>query len=139
MTATTKNFNKIDIGPFGDFSKENENSATKKFYKEVLELTGMEFSITAIPSGGAAPFFHSHKQNEELYVVLEGRGQIQLDGELIDIKEGSMINVLPSVSRALRAAKDSQLVYLCVQAKSNSLEQYTKGDGVRHDDDGWKN
>ena len=139
MGTTTKNFNKIDVGAFASFGKESEGPRTKKFYKEVLALTGMEISVTAVPAGGQSPFFHSHKQNEEIYVVIEGSGQMQLDGEVIDLEEGSMISVFPSCARALRASANSQLVYLCIQAKANSLEQYTKTDGVMHEDESWKN
>jgi mannose-6-phosphate isomerase-like protein (cupin superfamily) len=138
MNATTKNFIQTDLGDFSKVGAESGNERTKHFLKEKLALTGMEISVTAMPKGSQSPFFHSHKQNEELYVIVEGSGQMQLDDEVIEVKEGSMVNVLPQCQRALRANPDSQLVYLCIQAKTNSLEQYTKEDGIRHEDVSWK-
>ena len=41
---------------------------------DLLQLTGCELSINALPAGAAVPFVHSHRQNDELYVVLEGEG-----------------------------------------------------------------
>jgi mannose-6-phosphate isomerase-like protein (cupin superfamily) len=98
----------------------------------------MEIYVTSFPAGGKSAFFHSHKQNEELYIFVDGSGEMQLDDDVVDVKEGSMIKVQPKCRRAIRAAADSHLVYLCIQAKENSLQQYTKEDGIRHDDTTWK-
>lgn len=138
MNAKTKNFSKVDLGVFSKLGYEDPTKP-KKFLKDILSLTGMEISVTTIPAGKATPFFHSHKQNEELYIVIEGRGQIQLDDELVDVSEGTMVNVLPEAQRGLRAADDTALVYLCIQAKMGSLEQYTFTDGIKHDDVQWSN
>jgi mannose-6-phosphate isomerase-like protein (cupin superfamily) len=135
----SKNFSHIDIGALAKIGESNEGKADKKFLKEILGLTGMEISITKLPKGSATPFFHSHKQNEELYIVVEGRGQMQLDKELIDVKEGSFVSIPTFCPRALRASTDSDLIYLCIQAKTDSLEQHTKGDGIRHEDIAWQN
>ncbi|HWQ08169.1 MAG TPA: hypothetical protein VN436_03645, partial [Holophaga sp.] len=43
----------------------------KTFLGQVLGLTGMEVSFGALAPGTSMPFLHAHKQNEELYVVLE--------------------------------------------------------------------
>ena len=37
-------------------------------------MTGAEVSISNLPAGAGVPFVHSHKQNEEIYAVLSGRG-----------------------------------------------------------------
>lgn len=138
MNAKTTNFTTVALGPFAEI-QYGENGTPKKFLKETLALTGMEISVTTIPPGEKSPFFHSHKQNEELYIFIEGSGQMQLDDNLVDVKEGSLIKVLPQSKRAIRANADEQLVYLCIQAKENSLEQYTKGDGILNNDIDWIN
>lgn len=38
---------------------------------------------------------HYHKKLTELYYVLEGEGQMELDGELFDVKPGSAILIKP--------------------------------------------
>jgi uncharacterized cupin superfamily protein len=136
MNAKTKTFHVAEVGPFSQIGYEDPKMP-KKFLKDILGLTGMEISVTTIPAGKTTPFFHSHKQNEELYICIEGSGEVQLDDELIPFKEGTMINVLPEARRGLRASADEALVYLCIQAKTNSLEQYTKSDGIKHDDVEW--
>ena len=37
-----------------------------------LALTGCEVSCNNLPAGVAVPFVHSHKNNEECYLVLGG-------------------------------------------------------------------
>ena len=47
-----------------------------------LGLTGCEVSVNQLPAGAAVPFVHAHQQNEELYGILSGAGEIWLDGEV---------------------------------------------------------
>ena len=49
-----------------------------------------------------------------------------LDNETIEVKEGSCVKVLPSAIRTMESKTDLQ--YICVQAKENSLEQFGLGD-----------
>lgn len=44
----------------------------KQFLKDTVGTTGCEISFGTIEPGQAAPFFHSHKQNEEIYIILRG-------------------------------------------------------------------
>ncbi len=49
-----------------------------------------------------------------------------LDNEVVEFKEGTCIKVLPNAVRTMESKTD--LEYICVQAKSNSLEQFGLGD-----------
>lgn len=44
----------------------------KQFVKEATGATSCEISFGTLPSGASVPFFHSHKANEENYVILSG-------------------------------------------------------------------
>ena len=94
----------------------------KQFLKDTVGTTGCEISFGTIEPGQAAPFFHSHKQNEEIYIFLKGEGTITVDNKVIDVKEGSCVKIMPQAARTIEAKTDMQ--YLCVQAKTNSLEQF---------------
>ena len=45
-----------------------------------LELSGCEVSSNHLPAGAAVPFVHCHKENEELYIVLAGKGEFWKNG-----------------------------------------------------------
>ena len=46
--------------------------------------------------------------------------------EVVEVKEGTCVKVLPNAVRTMEAKTDME--YICVQAKSNSLEQFGLGD-----------
>ena len=113
-------FKKEEIGLINEISKNYENG--KVFFNNLLGLTSCEISINEMPSGVNLPFSHKHKQNEEVYIFLKGEGSMTLDNEIIDVKEGTCIKVLPNASRTIQSKTNLQ--YICIQAKSNSLEQF---------------
>lgn len=100
----------------------------KQFIKEATGATSCEISFGTLPSGASVPFFHSHKANEENYVILSGAGRFQVDDEVFDIAEGSVIRVAPGCDRNLRCTSAEPMLYLCIQAKADSLEGYTMTD-----------
>lgn len=95
-----------------------------------LGLTGAEVSINTLPAGGNVPFLHAHKNNEEIYGVLAGKGKVIVDGEEITLNQGDWIKVKPIAKRQFFADKDSEITYICIQVKENSLESFTMDDAV---------
>ena len=118
------NFKNVQIGKLEELGKNYENG--KAFLHDLLGLTGCEISVSSMPKGIKLPFNHKHKQNEEIYIFLKGEGTMTLDNETIEVKEGSCVKVLPSAIRTMESKTD--LEYICVQAKVNSLEQFGLGD-----------
>ena len=97
---------------------------------DVLGLTGAEISINNRPAGAGVPFVHAHKKNEEIYIILSGKGSAVLDGEKVDFAAGDVIRIAPAVKRQFSAAADSPVSWACIQVRENSLEEYTAGDAV---------
>jgi quercetin dioxygenase-like cupin family protein len=52
------------------------------------------------------PMAHSHREQEEAYVVIDGTGRIRLDDEIQDIRKWDVIRVAPGVVRAFEAGPD---------------------------------
>ena len=119
------NFKNVEIGKLDEIGQKYENG--KAFLHDVLGLTSCEISVNSMPKGVKLPFNHKHKQNEEIYIFLKGEGTMTLDNETIEVKEGSCVKVLPEAKRTMEAKTDLQ--YICVQAKSASLEQFGFNDG----------
>ncbi len=119
------NFKITEIGKINEIGKNYENG--KAFLHDVLDLTSCEISVSAMPKGVKLPFNHKHKQNEEIYIFLKGKGVMTLDGENVEFSEGTCIKVLPSAKRTMEAKTDIE--YICVQAKENSLKQFAFRDG----------
>jgi quercetin dioxygenase-like cupin family protein len=59
------------------------------------------------------PRSHSHREQEEAYVVVSGSGRVRLDGEIRDLRRWDVVRVAPGVVRAFEAGPDG-LEYLAV-------------------------
>ena len=101
-----------------------QNVEGKIFLGKELGLTGAEASLQRIAAGEDAPFFHSHKTHEELYVIISGKGEYEVDGEKIAVSEGSIIRVSPSGVRALRNTSDKDMVMMCIQYESKPITDF---------------
>lgn len=97
---------------------------------EALGLTGAEVSINQLPAGAGVPFVHSHKQNEEIYGILSGKGSVVLDGETVQLTAGDWLKVAPAAKRQFSAAGDSGMTFVCIQVKAHSLAGFTADDAV---------
>lgn len=103
----------------------------KIFLKELTQATGTEISFQHLPPHSEIPYFHTHVQNEETYIFLKGSGFFQVDDELFPITEGSVTRVAPNGKRGICNSSEDSMLYLVIQSKENSLEQYSTNDGKR--------
>lgn len=100
----------------------------KQFVKDATGATSCEISFGTLPTGAAVPFFHSHRENEENYIILSGAGRFQVNDEAFDIAEGSVIRVATNSDRNIKCTSAAPLTYICIQAKEGSLGNYTMTD-----------
>ena len=89
-----------------------------------LETKIIGFTATAYEPGEEAGYWHSHSELEEVYVFLEGHGQMGLDDELVEVRPGTVVHVPTDVLRTWRCKPDSptQLRWLCIRAGNEPLE-----------------
>lgn len=113
-----------------NFQKVTVAQEARTELHDKLGLTGAEISINNLPAGACVPFVHAHKQNEEIYVVLSGKGKAVIDGETIALAAGDWVRIAPAAKRQFFAAEDSAICFICIQVKENSLEGYTMTDAV---------
>ncbi len=100
----------------------------KQFVKDATGSTSCEISFGTLPCGAAVPFFHNHKENEENYIILSGAGKFQVNNDVFDVAEGSVIRVSTGCDRNLKCTSAEPMTYICLQAKEGSLEGYTMTD-----------
>jgi mannose-6-phosphate isomerase-like protein (cupin superfamily) len=122
MNTTVKNYQATSIGDI-------QAKGRVTLHKE-LALTGSEISINELPPGVSVPFVHSHKRNEEVYIVVKGKGRFYVDGDEFDVAEGSVIRIDPAGQRCITADSNSPIRYICIQTEAKSLVQFTESDGV---------
>ncbi len=113
-----------------NYTKTSFTNAPRTELHDALSLTGAEVSINNLPSGAGVPFVHSHRENEEIYIILSGKGTAIIDGERVAIKEGDALRLSPKAKRAFSADSSTPLSYICIQTKENSLNSYTAEDAI---------
>lgn len=96
----------------------------KIFLGEELGMTGAEASVQRLSAGEQAPFYHFHKTHEELYVIISGNGEYEVDGVTTNVCEGSIIRVSPEGVRALRNTGDKDMVMMCVQYEAKPITSF---------------
>ncbi len=69
-----------------------------------LERTGL--SLQGLAPNATQPFGHSHKTQEEVYLVLSGSGRVKLDDQIIEVRQWDAIRISPQVTRAVSAGPD---------------------------------
>lgn len=111
-----------------NFKKISVKDEPRVELHDALGLTGAEVSVNVLPAGVSVPFVHSHKQNEEIYGILEGEGIAEIDGETVVLAAGDWLRISPAAKRRFSAAQHSAIKYVCIQVKANSLESYTATD-----------
>ena len=63
-----------------NYNKVTITEDTRTELHDKLSLTGAEVSINHLPAGASVPFVHAHKNNEEIYAILEGAGKAEKIG-----------------------------------------------------------
>ena len=121
---TMTNYSVTEIGSleswrdhFGGFVPETTRDGRRVVDHELKgEVIGM--SATAYEPGEEAGYWHSHSILEEVFVFLEGEGQMGLDDDVIDVRAGTIVQVSPGVMRTWRCTPESptQLKWLCIRA-----------------------
>ncbi len=139
METAIKNGTNYSMGHFGELKGLGQylykpknipgEFPGKLFLKQQLNLTGMEVSVNSMPPGSSIPFYHKHKQNEELFICIKGNGEFIIDEDRFPIKEGTMIRIDPSAERVWRNCSEEDLVFIVVQSEVDSCSSEFGNDG----------
>lgn len=78
-----------------------------------LDLHGVALGLIHLPPDEGYTFTHSHRKQEEVYMVIKGGGLLQIDKELLQLNVGDFVRVSPEASRALKADDRGLFVICC--------------------------
>lgn len=84
-----------------NYAKTKIGNEPRTELHDVLSLTGAEISINNLPAGGSVPFVHSHKDNEEIYAIVDGRGKFVIDGKDVELEKGDWVRIDPAAKRQI--------------------------------------
>lgn len=133
--SDAENFSAINLGRLSDISDyvlelgPEIKIPGKVFGGQAVGATGGEFSFQVFAPGHETGFLHTHKNHEELYFFLSGKGEFQVDGKVFPVGEGSVVRVAPAGRRSVRNNGDTPLVMLCVQYRGDTFSAEDAADG----------
>ena len=138
MISEGTNYSAVSVGKMNELREHklvlgpNMIIDGKVFVGQNLKVTGSEISFQYLAAGESSGFLHSHKTHEELYVIVKGTGEYQVDGNVFPIAEGSIVRVAPNGKRALRNSGEGEMIMICLQYKADSFgkEDTPSNDGV---------
>ena len=91
-----------DLGSKFDGAPDLEFRAATK----ALELEQSGLTYQRIPPGYRFPYGHTHKEQEEVYVVVRGSGRMKVDDEIVEVKEWDAVRVPPGTWRGYEAGPE---------------------------------
>jgi mannose-6-phosphate isomerase-like protein (cupin superfamily) len=100
-------------------SRDDAEAFTTKDGSTIRELLGTQHGAanqslaeaTLEPQQATQP--HYHARSEELYVLLEGEGEMEVDGARSRVGPGDAILIPPGAWHQIAAAADARLRFLC--------------------------
>jgi mannose-6-phosphate isomerase-like protein (cupin superfamily) len=97
-----------DVGSNFDGSPDLEFRLATK----ALELEHSGLGYQRIPPNYRFPYGHTHRQQEETYVVLRGSGRMKLDDEIIELEDWDAVRVSPGTWRAYEAGPEGLEIFV---------------------------
>jgi quercetin dioxygenase-like cupin family protein len=96
-----------------------------RFARKHLDSRDLGVSLFRYAPDLRSPMAHSHREQEEAYVVVAGSGSILLDGEVRPLSQWDVVRVAPEVVRSFEAGPEGLDVIAIGGPKP------ADGDGVR--------
>ena len=71
-----------------------------------LELEKSGLTYQRVPPGYRFPYGHTHKTQEEVYVVVGGSGRMKVDDEVVELRQWDAVRVPPGMWRGYEAGPE---------------------------------
>jgi mannose-6-phosphate isomerase-like protein (cupin superfamily) len=84
-----------------------------RFARKHLDSEHLGVSYFRYPPNFRAPYGHSHREQEEAYVIVEGSGRMRLDDEVVELAQWDVVRVAPKVVRGFEGGPEG-LVMIAV-------------------------
>jgi mannose-6-phosphate isomerase-like protein (cupin superfamily) len=99
-------FSTVNLLEVEDSVGERAPGIEGRFGRKHLDSRDLGVSHFRYAANLRSPMAHSHREQEEAYVVVAGSGRILLDDEVLDLSLWDVVRVAPSVVRAFEAGPD---------------------------------
>jgi mannose-6-phosphate isomerase-like protein (cupin superfamily) len=74
--------------------------------RDALELEEQGLTFQHVPAGYRFPYGHTHREQEEVFVVVGGSGRMKLDDDIVELRLWDAVRVPPGTWRGYEAGPD---------------------------------
>jgi len=99
-------YSKVNLLEIEDSVGERAPGIEGRFGRRHLNSRDLGVSLFRYAPSLRSPVAHSHREQEEVYVVVGGSGRVLLDGELHELGTWDMLRVAPEVQRSFEAGPE---------------------------------
>ncbi|MEA2207651.1 MAG: hypothetical protein QOF54_128 [Solirubrobacteraceae bacterium] len=99
-------FSAVNLMDLDDSVGDSSSGVEARFGRKRLESRDLGISLFRYAANVRSPFAHSHREQEEAYVVVAGSGRMLLDDDIRDLSQWDVVRVAPEVVRAFEAGPD---------------------------------
>ena len=84
----------------------NPDEYQVRMAKDPLGCQHAGISLVRLGPGYRVPFGHSHKTQEEIYVLVKGGARIKIEDDIVDMEPMTAVRVDPGAMRAFEAGSE---------------------------------
>ena len=117
-------FSTVNLLEIEDSVGDRAPGVEGRFARKHLDSRDLGVSHFRYAPNLRSPFGHSHREQEEAYVVVAGSGRVLLDDDVLELRQWDVVRVAPEVVRAFEAGPDGMDVLAVGGPKPE------EGDGV---------
>jgi mannose-6-phosphate isomerase-like protein (cupin superfamily) len=121
-------FSIVNLKNVEDSAGERAPGLEARFARKHIDSEHLGVTYMRYDANVRSPMAHSHREQEEAYVVVSGSGRMRLGDEVHDIAQWDVIRVSPATVRAFEAGADG------LEVIAIGSDRPEGGDGVPADE-----
>jgi mannose-6-phosphate isomerase-like protein (cupin superfamily) len=121
-------FTKVNLKEIEDTAGDRSPQLEARFGRKHLDSQHLGVSYFRYAPEFRSPIGHSHREQEEVYVVVSGSGRLRLDNDIVELNQWDVVRVAPAVVRGFEGGADG------LELIAVGSDRPDGGDGVRVED-----
>jgi mannose-6-phosphate isomerase-like protein (cupin superfamily) len=118
-------YTRVNFKEIEDSAGERSPDIEARFARKHLDSEHLGVSYFRYAPGFRSAMGHSHREQEEAYVVVSGSGRMRLDDEIVELRQWDVVRVAPAVVRGFEGGPDG------LEVIAIGADRPEGGDGVR--------
>jgi mannose-6-phosphate isomerase-like protein (cupin superfamily) len=130
----------VRVRRLSEAAVEERGRLRSHFLMDAGDLGSRNLTVTWVDvPPGAEQRAHSHEEAEQVYVIVRGRGRMEVAGDVQEVGEGDLVFIPPATQHGIRNDGAETLVYVTAASPPVSMAELYSAelvpDAVGYDDD----